>query len=292
MIPVDDKALRDRRIAVRLAGKLEAVLGASPDTWPDFARRYALGAMLDVWQLCHDRESHVLDAADIDGAARVEGFAALLIGSELACDHPEGVYIAGARDRVEPLPSQASDSASEPESSNARARTRAYARTGVRTQARVHTGVRSSSSSVSDHVVTDHVPEVPDVHDVHTEEGDATRARRVTRTEFRPVTDAFQTRFVVEYNRKPQWGGREIKHVKDLVRAHGTEEVVRRVHVMFDDPPNWLRPPFTLGTLVANFDTFVIGASSARAPKRDLRVGRYEPDVTPADDDGRAPWEL
>jgi hypothetical protein len=43
--------------------------------------------------------------------------------------------------------------------------------------------------------------------------------------------------------------------------------VQRRIGILFDSPPSWLKPPYDLGTLVQHFDKLVmasVGSSSGR----------------------------
>lgn len=64
----------------------------------------------------------------------------------------------------------------------------------------------------------------------------------------------FHERFVKAYGSKPTWGPGQGKQLKRLLVAHGAAEVQRRIRILFEQPPRWLQPPFSFGTLVSNFD--------------------------------------
>lgn len=68
-----------------------------------WSRRETMGALFDVWEVCYERVSEVLEAADVDAAAELDGFAANLIDCGLGRARKRGVLIAGAKDRIKYL---------------------------------------------------------------------------------------------------------------------------------------------------------------------------------------------
>lgn len=56
--------------------------------------------------------------------------------------------------------------------------------------------------------------------------------------------------------RKPRWGGRQGKELKDLLVVVDENEVCARMEHMFSGA-SWLKPPFTFGSLVNNWDSMV-----------------------------------
>lgn len=67
----------------------------------------------------------------------------------------------------------------------------------------------------------------------------------------------FDERYTERYGGRPTWGAKQGAQVKRLLGSHGLEECARRLRVMFDSPPDWLKEPYDLGTLVQHFDKFV-----------------------------------
>lgn len=270
----------------------------------DATLEQTLGELLRVWACCYTAGAAVLATADVNIAAQRPGFAMSLVEVGLADPCSGGVRIHGAHRAL-----AASEPTENDDSSYARVRTRAHARvrTGVRTGA--HVPAHSSSGESS---VVHGGPESPDSADtperdardldpdraiesilVPSSKGEISEKPRVTRAEIRPVTDAFMTRYADKHGKKPSWTARDVKHIKTLIQREGVDEVVRRVHVMFDDPPRWMLPPFTLNTLVAHWNALVDGqakiAREHNASRGPAAYGRYEP---PKVYDPRAPWEI
>lgn len=90
---IDDSFLRDPRVE-RLGRRC------------GWSKRETRGALLDVFALCYDRVSSVLDPADIDFAAEMEGFSALMVEVGLASPVRNGVRISGSEDRIRYLQSR------------------------------------------------------------------------------------------------------------------------------------------------------------------------------------------
>jgi hypothetical protein len=56
--------------------------------------------------------------------------------------------------------------------------------------------------------------------------------------------------------RKPRWGGKAGKQLKDLLGSYSAVEVIERMEYMFAGK-SWLKPPYTFGSLVTNWDALV-----------------------------------
>lgn len=72
--------------------------------------------------------------------------------------------------------------------------------------------------------------------------------------------EAFDSGYRSAYGAKPTWSEKQVGQVKYLLRKHSAEEVKRRIANMFRSPPDWLKPPFDVGTLVQHFDKFAVSA--------------------------------
>ena len=257
---IDTKFLHDPRVA-----RLARALGWHVND--------ALVALLRVWAVCYERSLPELSVADVDTAAERDGFAAALVrDADLAVAVENGVYLAGAFRVLDP---------SADEREKIEILERARARTGARTRAGVRTSVRAPARSSSSSTQVDLVP---------TEEEEEQGARKVKRSEYKPATDAFQARFEAAYHVKPKWGGREINHIKALIRSHGANEVIRRINVMFDNPPKWMTSALDMATFVHHFDKFAAVIDSSRG-KSGLSYGRVEPQNAESMDP-RPPWEI
>lgn len=87
-VNVDDVAFMDRRFKL-LGGRLAI-------TWQE-----ALGRCLPVWALCYHKRSAILAAGDIDALAERRGFAAAMLGVDLAAEDEGGLYLRGVADRID-----------------------------------------------------------------------------------------------------------------------------------------------------------------------------------------------
>jgi hypothetical protein len=92
---IDDRALRDPRI-LRLARAV------------GWSRRETIGALLDVWAVCYDRQTPQLLPQDIDIAAEHDGFCAAMVEVELARPARGNrlVHVCGVKDRIQYLASK------------------------------------------------------------------------------------------------------------------------------------------------------------------------------------------
>lgn len=88
---------------------------------------------------------------------------------------------------------------------------------------------------------------------------------------------AFDAAYRAAYSARPTWGGKQGAMMKRLVKAHGAEEVQRRIALLFEGVLTWPQPPYDLGVLVAQFDRLVASArSSARVRPSDV-LGKVKP---------------
>ena len=88
---VDDSFCRDPRV----------LLLAKKAGW---SRRETMGALLDVWAVCYDQASYLITEHLIDLSAGLDGFAQLMIESELAGRDRSGrVRISGVKSRIDYL---------------------------------------------------------------------------------------------------------------------------------------------------------------------------------------------
>lgn len=262
---IDDSTLRDPRI-VRLSRALVREFGADVAAWPDFARRYAIGCLLDVWAISYDRKSHVVPVDDVDATALIDGFHATMIAAGLASHEHDGVAIRGARKRIAYLT----------EAENA-------GREGGKKSGNIRRA--NATRNTTDEGVTNLPDTLPDVHVVTVP--DKRRGQRVVG--FQDVVDEFDRMYRdANDGTKPSWrGGRNTKLIRDLVAEHGRDEVIRRIRVLFVSPPSWLRPPHDVGTLARHFDKLVPVDAIARNGKH----GRHELAIA-APFDPRPPWEV
>jgi len=82
----------------------------------------------------------------------------------------------------------------------------------------------------------------------------------------------FTAHYQTAYATDPTWNGRTGKLLSALVKAHGGEEVRRRIGVLFNSPPAWIKPPFDVPTLSVHFDKLAEASTSGSA----LDVGMRE----------------
>lgn len=71
--------------------------------------------------------------------------------------------------------------------------------------------------------------------------------------------DAFHAAYLGKYETKPTWGAKQIAILKRLVTAHGADEVVRRIGILFTSPPQWLaESSVDVNTLANHFDKLAV----------------------------------
>ncbi len=93
---------------------------------------------------------------------------------------------------------------------------------------------------------------------------------------FADVIAEFQRRFGNAYGVKPTWGAKPGAQAKRLIKAHGHAEVLRRIEILFTEPPDWLTPPFDFSTLVQHFDKLATPSRAApgRVPVHQQQMNR------------------
>lgn len=274
---IDDMVVRDPRVT-----KLAALVG--------WSRREVVGCLvMDVWPICYDQRESVIASDLVDIASGHDGFAAAMVECGLA-EWARGnrkVRIKGARERIEYLDhKRKSGSVGGLRSAESRRKNSSTAASSA--QARGNPPVPDPSPSP-----------VPDPVPVPEEREAATAPRSPALLELTAKVDAatgqpaeghrqavadFDARYRAAYGTKPSWGKKQGAQMGTLLRAHGLAEVQRRIAILFDTPPPWLRGPYDLGTLVQHFDKLVVAAVPATRT-----VGRAEPQEAQvyAADEGR-----
>lgn len=261
---IDDKVCRDPRITV-----LAEALG--------WTRRETLGCLIaDVWAICYDQETHLVSERIIDAAAGLEGFAKTMIECELATRDRSGkVLIKGAKERIEYLDHK-----------------RRAGREGGLKSAERRTKPPKQTSSISpsrpqaagNPPVPDPVPaSAPDlVLAPPPAQKKAAPSRDHVSPGYAETVELFYSRFQFAYGSKPSWGQKQGAQIKNLLKSHGATEVQRRIAILFDSPPSWLKPPFDLGTLVQHFDKLVV--ASVGVARGTGRIEPKQPDEYPEGD--------
>jgi hypothetical protein len=233
---IDDMATRDPRILVlaKLAG---------------MNRFEAVGRLLEVWSVCYDRVSPYLSEVMIDASAAIEGFAKHMLEAELATRESDGrLRVHGVKQRIKYL----------------EAKSEAGRRGGIKSgesrrnrhEAKPKQSFKQSEAALNPSAIPIPPASVPE------------QERPASPT--RVVTDAFQTKYLAAYGAKPTWPPKTTKHVQDLLRSHSADEIAKRIRILFETPPPWLKPPFDFGTLVQHFDKLVAAPSQHR--QEPLRV--------------------
>lgn len=311
---IDDMLGRDPRLF-----HLAEILG--------WSRREAAGCLvLDVWPICYDRVTPVLPEREIDRAANFNGFAHALVESGLGRrpdpERPELVHVAGVAARIKyllKLQQSAADAgkrsgearrnarrarqndadgasgnmsesqANSDEPSRFKKRTVAVQKTNGTANLAGNPSASASASAVSSPIaiatagVGDSDKRAP-----------ASRDSDSGSDQHRRVVDAFHQRFLYAYGKAPTWrgaaGGRSMRALKELREAHGADEVIRRIGIMFDAPPSWLRPPFTVSTLASNFDRLLMRSDNTRE-LRGVEAARDIQRREEALENDRDPWD-
>ena len=241
-VNVDSKALGDPRF--KLLGRALGV------TWFE-----ALGRCLPVWMACYDKRSANLATDEIDLIAERDGFALAMKDARLCRPTGRQMRIAGVTERIEFLKQQKERSLKGVEARTGRSTTRVTERSTV--------GLPNGQpySPDQDHALSPDQDQAPTLD---------LKEETVVPTEgqiLRGITDDFQARFVAAYEgRKPTWNATTQKLLKALLKQHGADEIHRRIAILFDSPPTWLGGPFTVGTLVAQFDRLVVAMVPRKGP--------------------------
>jgi len=88
---------------------------------------------------------------------------------------------------------------------------------------------------------------------------------------YQQVVDEYFRLYEASHGHKPLFRAKEGKLLKDLLKHPGVtgEECLRRMDTMFHHPPKWLDPPYTIGTLVSNYDRLLIQKNMGSAIESD-----------------------
>lgn len=70
------------------------------------------------------------------------------------------------------------------------------------------------------------------------------------------ISRYFQLYEIQSDGKKPRWNARNGRDLKVLLAGPGEEEVLQRMEFMFEGK-SWLKPPYTFGSLVTNWDSLV-----------------------------------
>lgn len=95
-------------------------------------------------------------------------------------------------------------------------------------------------------------------------------------TELQLAIDAFDRAFTDAYGARPTWGAKQCAQLKRLLSAHGLDEVLRRMGLLFGGALSWPPAPYDLGVLVLQFDRLVAPTSGRGVRPSDV-LGRIKP---------------
>lgn len=81
-------------------------------------------------------------------------------------------------------------------------------------------------------------------------------------TAFQATVDLFHSLHSETYGHPPTWKQKaHFANLKRLIKQHTPEEVQRRIHIAFSDPPQFPPPPYDFDSFTQHFDKFVRGGS-------------------------------
>jgi hypothetical protein len=263
---VDDSVQRDPRIT-----RLAQLTGMT--------RREVVGCLVcDVWPICYDQKSPAIVASMVDVAADRTGFADAMVASGLA-SWTRGnvkVRIAGAAERIAYLDKK-KKAGRVGGLKSAKSRSKNSSITPDDAQARRNPPVPDSAPSpVPDSalvLVPVPVPSpVPEKRRKPSASPGGELAIVKPMTDHQQAIDYFHEAYLAAYGEKPDWKGAPIKLLADLVKNHGLAAVCSKVDRLFaGQHPSWLKPPFTVMTLKAHWNSLV--DSTAQDPLMRIAMG-------------------
>jgi hypothetical protein len=106
-----------------------------------------------------------------------------------------------------------------------------------------------------------------------TTEGGKPKRKPKTHPDRRRVMDLWTALYRNAYGEPPAWSGKE-RTLANTLAGRGFDTVERKARLLFEDPPDWLRPPYTIGTLSSNWDRLVKTGDGQQDLLRALRGGR------------------
>jgi hypothetical protein len=231
-----------------------------------YNRYEALGRMAHLWSACTDLETEVVSESVVYGALGERGLEALL-GADLGQRVDGGIRIKGTTGRIEWLGSKrAASKAGGEAKKKASEGQKSPKRKPKRSQPGATGQPNGSPLSLSLSLSPSLLPPSGEEGYGEPEEPAAVTHSPSPHAE---TVRAFNDRYVAAYGVGPTWGERQGKQVKRLLKAHGAAEVQRRIGILFDFPPDWLTPPFDVGTLEQHFDKLAVPSRQpARASPR------------------------
>ncbi len=241
-VRIDASAWADPRFTM-LAKRCN--LGSSKD---------ALGRTAAVWSYATERQAYALPVEIVDALGEVDGFAAHLVACHLAETQADGqVRLHGLKGRIEWLQAKrdAASKGGKRSGSSRKAVRKPSAQAVGAPPANPLSLALSLSPVLSGEIATPAESPTPQARKQH--------------PDFRQFTATFQALFATHAGANPTWDAKNRTTADRLLKSHGLDECLKRSRRMFEHPPDWLKPPFTIGTLSANFDQFVdvAGANGA-----------------------------
>lgn len=262
-VTVRGRALLDARF-IQLGRRIAGVRKASRRTY----RRVGLAAMVELWSYCTERGITEVDGEEVNDLLDHDEAASAIVDSELADQNGAAIRLRGA-DKLTWLKDRrtnASKGGAARSKSAKRAKDGTYAPAETENRVVESTPAESSPSiSISTSINSKTRQEV-----VATPPARSKRARSKPPPGYREFVSHFDGLYSTAYGSKPTWGAKQGAMVKRLLKDHGLDECRRRCSIMFEQPPDWLSPPFDLGTLVQHFDKFSAVVSRRRDPSAEF----------------------
>lgn len=276
-VRIDDEAFNDPRI--ELLGQLAG-----------YNRYEAIGRLAHLWRHCTHKETSVVGEAIV--RATLGTTPDHLIESDLGERVTDGVRVKGTLGRIEWLAKRRAAS----RSGGSQTKAKHASDPGQKSEDGGQTGAKTepNDSPLTLTPTMDSGSFSGSGSEEVTRDGARVRSRKPADTVdgYQATVDAFHVRYSGAYGgAKPTWGAKQGAALKRLLKQHGAPEVQRRMAILFDSPPSWLKGPYDVGTLVQHFDKLVGVESAAGGPSG--TVGRFDPSMNPKDDDNETPpWDL
>lgn len=283
-----------------------------------YSRHEALGRLIDMWSWCTDRglddapddcEGYAVSDAVVRRFMGLRGVEALL-GNDcdelaLGSRRSDGlIYLRGTSDTVSRLRALRSSASAggraRSEVSQSKGRDGRFV--GKRTKApagRVpstsQTGAvnqpASSQPPASSSEIPDPRSQIPDpIEELSLSPQTAPRPRE--QSAHARVVAAFDAHYAERNGCKPTWDAKRGRMVSDLLKKQHPDELIRRIVVLFTDPPSFLSGcSADLATFVQHIDKLAKPSRTNGARSRDPTVGQVEPEHHTAYPDGELPFE-
>lgn len=211
---------------------------------------HALGKMSRLWRQCTSQGTYVLSEATVRavlGARAVES----LVESGLGEVTGDGIRIRGTRGRIEWLKKLRNNAK---KGGKAKAAKR---QTGGRQEA-----ARTLPTPFPPAPAPAPIPApIPAPTNPEPEKSSASPPARAPSGPHQEAIAAFDAYYRDQNGgAKPTWNGRTAKLMATLVKAHGLDEVRRRLRVLAVTPPSFPPAPWDMGTLSQHFDKLAVAA--------------------------------